>query len=122
MEKKNCREYTREFKLQALELLKRGDKSAGQIERELGIPPGLPDNWRARCQIPENERLVPQNGPSDLETAEGWLYRAVILGLCSWRVTGWAMRDRLDKQLAESAWRMAVVTCGWFEFEQISRH
>ena len=37
MDKKNYRAYSPEFKLEALELLKRGDKSAGQIERELGI-------------------------------------------------------------------------------------
>ena len=44
-----------------------------------------------------------------IETAEGWLYLAVILDLYSRRVVGWAMRDRLDTNLVESAWRMAVV-------------
>jgi hypothetical protein len=33
--------YPEEFKLEALELLKRGDKSADQIEWELGITPGM---------------------------------------------------------------------------------
>ena len=44
-----------------------------------------------------------------IDTAEGWLYLAVILDLYSRRVVGWAMRDRLDTQLVESAWRMAVI-------------
>jgi transposase InsO family protein len=44
-----------------------------------------------------------------IETAEGWLYLAVILDLYSRRVVGWAMRDRLTTHLVESAWRMAVV-------------
>lgn len=44
-----------------------------------------------------------------IETAEGWLYLAVIMDLYSRRVVGWAMRDRLAAQLVESAWRMAVV-------------
>lgn len=44
-----------------------------------------------------------------IETAEGWLYLAVILDLYSRRVVGWAMRDRLDTKLVESAWRMAVI-------------
>ena len=44
-----------------------------------------------------------------IETAEGWLYLAVILDLYSRRVVGWAMRDRLDTQLVKSAWRMAVI-------------
>jgi len=44
-----------------------------------------------------------------IESAEGWLYLAVILDLYSRRVVGWAMRDRLDTQLVESAWRMALI-------------
>lgn len=44
-----------------------------------------------------------------IETAEGWLYLAVILDLYSRRVVGWSMRDRLDTKLVESAWRMAVI-------------
>lgn len=44
-----------------------------------------------------------------IETAEGWLYLAAILDLYSRRVVGWAMRDSLDTQLVESAWRMAVI-------------
>jgi putative transposase len=44
-----------------------------------------------------------------IETAEGWLYLAAILDLYSRRVVGWAMRDRLNSDLVESAWRMAVI-------------
>jgi len=55
MEKRSYRAYSREFKLQAPELLKRGDKSAGQIERESGITPGLLEQWHARCKILEHE-------------------------------------------------------------------
>ncbi len=39
--KTRYRKYTEEFKLEALELLKSSGKSAGQIERDLGITPGL---------------------------------------------------------------------------------
>jgi transposase len=67
MDKKNYRAYSPEFKLEALELLKRGDRSAGQIERELGITPGLLAKWRARYQILESEGQLPQLGPSDVE-------------------------------------------------------
>jgi transposase-like protein len=48
MNDRNYRKYSQEFKLEALELLQRGDKSAGQIERELGITPGLLMKWKAR--------------------------------------------------------------------------
>lgn len=75
MEKRNYREYTREFKLQAMELLRRGEKSAGQIERELGITPGLLVKWRARYQVLEKEGQAPQIGPSDLEAAKAEIRR-----------------------------------------------
>ena len=41
-------------------------------------------------------------------TAEGWLYLAVILDLHSRRVVGWAVSDRMKKDLAIRALEMAV--------------
>jgi len=75
MEEKRYREYSQEFKLEALELLKRGDKSAGQLERELGITPGLLVKWRARYQILEKEGQPAQIGPSDIEAAKAEIRR-----------------------------------------------
>ena len=75
MEDKKYREYTREFKIQALELLKRGDKKASQIEQELGITPGLLVKWRARYQILEKEGEAVQLGPSDMEAAKAEIRR-----------------------------------------------
>lgn len=43
-----------------------------------------------------------------VETAEGWLYLAVILDLFSRMVVGWAMAATEDAQLVELALRMAV--------------
>lgn len=43
-----------------------------------------------------------------VETAEGWLYVAVILDLFSRQVVGWAMSAREDGELVELALRMAV--------------
>jgi len=43
-----------------------------------------------------------------IPTGEGWLYLAVILDLASRRVVGWALRSRLDQELALSALRMAL--------------
>jgi transposase len=53
MSKRNYRTYTAEFKLEALELLKNSGKSAGQIERDLGITPGLLTKWRAKYKAVE---------------------------------------------------------------------
>lgn len=75
MNERNYRKYSQEFKLEALELLRRGDKSAGQIERELGITPGLLGKWRVRYQIVAKEGQVPQIGPSDMEAAKAEIRR-----------------------------------------------
>jgi len=75
MNDRKYREYTREFKAEALELLKRSGKSAGEIERELGITPGLLLKWRARCQILEKEGEAVQIGPSDMEAAKAEIRR-----------------------------------------------
>lgn len=75
MDDRKYREYSQDFKLEALELLKRGDKSAGQIERELGITPGLLVKWRNRYQILEKDGATVQLGPSDLEAAKAEIRR-----------------------------------------------
>jgi putative transposase len=45
---------------------------------------------------------------SYLWTGEGWLYLAVVLDLFARRVVGWAVSDRLHKELALEALRKAV--------------
>ncbi len=42
-----------------------------------------------------------------IDTAEGWLYLAVVLDLFSRRVVGWAMGSQIDTALVQSAWQMA---------------
>ncbi len=44
-------------------------------------------------------------------TAEGWLYLAAILDLCSRRVVGWQASAQLDTALALGAWQLAVGRC-----------
>jgi transposase len=75
MEERQYRKYAKEFKLEALELLKRGDKSAGELERELGITPGLLVKWRARYQILQTGEQEVRLGPSDLEGAKAEIRR-----------------------------------------------
>ena len=43
-----------------------------------------------------------------IDTREGWLYLAAILDTYSRKIVGWAMNERLQKQLVEDALRMAV--------------
>ena len=43
-----------------------------------------------------------------IDTAEGWLYLAVLLDLFSRRVVGWAMAEHMEASLVQSAWHMAI--------------
>ena len=42
-------------------------------------------------------------------TTEGWLYLAIVLDLYTRQIVGWAMRERMTKDLVIDALRMA-----WF--------
>ena len=75
MNEKKYREFTPEFKKQALELLKRGDKSASELERELGITPGLLGKWRSRYQVVAREGQPTQIAPSEMEAAKAEIRR-----------------------------------------------
>ena len=45
---------------------------------------------------------------TNISTEEGWLYLAVLLDLCSRRVVGWAMSQRITRHLTLKALQMAV--------------
>lgn len=75
MKDRNYRTYTNEFKQEALELLKNSEKSAAQLERELGITPGMLLKWRAKYQVVSNERGVPRLEANDLEAAKKEIQR-----------------------------------------------
>ena len=44
-----------------------------------------------------------------IDTAEGWLYLAVVMDLYSRMVVGWAMGEQMDAELVEGAWQMALL-------------
>ena len=43
-----------------------------------------------------------------VETAEGWLYVASVMDLCSRRIVGWSAADHLRAELAEEALKKAI--------------
>lgn len=65
--KPRYRTYTEEFKLEALELLKSSRKSSRQIERDLGITPGLLVKWRDRYQV-----ILKQQSERSSACSGGW--------------------------------------------------
>jgi putative transposase len=44
-----------------------------------------------------------------IATLEGWLYLAVVLYLCTRRIVGWAMSDRMTSDLTIAALQMALL-------------
>ncbi len=78
MSKRNYRSYTPEFKLEALELLKNSGKSAEQIERDLGITPGLLRKWQMKYQAVEKRGA---NVQIDLELTDLEAARREIIRL-----------------------------------------
>ncbi|HEY6021881.1 MAG TPA: transposase [Candidatus Paceibacterota bacterium] len=68
--KPQYRKYTEEFKMEALELLKSSGKTARQIERELGITPGLLVKWRDRYQVIAKDAEQTHLALSDIEAAK----------------------------------------------------
>ena len=66
--KQKRRVYTEEFRHEALRLLSSSGKGVGEIERELGITPGLLYKWQARYVEPErNENGNGQPSIKELE-------------------------------------------------------
>lgn len=70
MREQQYRKYTEEFKLEALQLLARSEKSAAQLERELGITEGMLLKWREKYQVSQSAEGQTSLEPSDLETAK----------------------------------------------------
>lgn len=75
MKEAQYRTYTEEFKLEALELLQTSEKSAAQIERDLGITPGLLVKWRNRYQVKKDETGAVQLAASDMAEAQAEIRR-----------------------------------------------
>ncbi len=75
MDGQKYRKYSQAFKLEALALLERHEKSAAQIEQELGITRGMLLKWKARYQAVHGENGTAHLEPSDLEAAKAEIRR-----------------------------------------------
>ena len=102
-----------------------GRKRAARLMRKEGICPQKRHRWhpvttqRQPGVIPAPNRLnqefstdaANQKWVSDftyIDTAEGWLFLAVILDLFSRKVVGWAMSEHMNTALVEAALHMAL--------------
>lgn len=73
--------------------------------------PVAPNTLPRQFQVPHVNRVWGAN-ITYLPTAEGWLYLAVVLDLCSRRVLGWAFSERLTQPLTLRALEMALALRG----------
>jgi len=57
------KKYSKQYKLDALEMYEKGEKSMSQVERELGITTGLLGKWREELrQAKDPKEAFPGNG------------------------------------------------------------
>jgi putative transposase len=67
--------------------------------------------WRRTCSSLNFAAPVPDRkwvaDSTYVQTAEGWLYVAAVLDLCSRMVIGWSMAEHLKTELVADALRMA---------------
>ena len=108
-----------------------GKKRVARLMREAGVPAKSAPKFRVTTQSAHLEPIaanvvarqftldhhpqVDRTWAADITyipTREGWLYLAVVLDLASRRVVGWALRTRLDQELALAALRMALAHRG----------
>jgi transposase-like protein len=57
------KKYTKEFKLEAIRMYENSERPAAEIEKELGITPGLLSRWKQNLdKLPRKEEAFPGNG------------------------------------------------------------
>ena len=69
------KEYSQAFKVEAMRLAESSSKSVSEIERDLGITPGLLHKWRRRYRISDEKAGPPGLEPSELEAAQAEIRR-----------------------------------------------
>ena len=101
-----------------------GHRRVGRLMRDNGIAVERARKFKATTDSDHTFNIAPnllerdfigdqpnQKWAGDMSciwTREGWLYLAVILDLHSRRVIGWAVSDRLKRDLALRALKMAI--------------
>jgi transposase InsO family protein len=108
-----------------------GEHRVARVMRQAGIRAKRPRPFRVTTQSDHAQPIAPnrldrhfavamQPHPDRtwaadityIPTREGWLYLAVVLDLATRRVVGWALRTRLEQELALAALRMALLHRG----------
>ena len=89
------RKFTREFKLEAVRLIKDRGVSYVQASQDLSVHPSQLRDWVKKF-ADDAQHAFPGHGQM---TAQGWLYVAAVVDLFSRRVVGWSMSAAMTAQL-----------------------
>ena len=73
------RGYTREFKVEAVRLSERGEKTVAQLARDLGVPERMLYKWRHQLREHREQAFPGKGHQSDLEEENRRLKREVEL-------------------------------------------
>jgi Integrase core domain/Transposase len=92
------RVFSREFKVEAVRLVRERGASVAQASRELDV--------RQNVLCKPNRKWIADF--TYVWTAEGWLYVAAVINLFSRRVVGWSMKAEMTAQLVTDALLMAI--------------
>ena len=121
------RSFTREFKVEAVRLVRDRGVSFAHASRDLGVHENVIRKWMKDFDAdpgqafpgqghmkPEQAELAPapnRRWVADftyIGTLQGWLYVAVVLDLFSRRIVGWSMRAAMTADLVSDALVMAL--------------
>lgn len=64
------RQFSREFKIEAVRLASESDRPLAQVARELGIRPGMLRRWREQLEGRDPTDVFPGNGVLSTQDAE----------------------------------------------------
>ncbi|HBI6269188.1 TPA: DDE-type integrase/transposase/recombinase [Serratia marcescens] len=73
-----------------------------------GKPAVVADNLLNRQFNPETLNTWWSGDITYLRTAQGWLYLAIVMDLCSRKIVSWAFSDKPDSTLTTRALRLAI--------------
>lgn len=98
------RKFSREFKLEALRMIRERGVSGAQPSRDLDVHANELRKWvRELAAEPEVGGAF-----TYIWTVEGWLYVAAVIDLFSRRVVGWSMSATITAQLVTDTLIMAI--------------
>lgn len=64
------RQFSREFKIEAVRLASESDRSLPQVARELGVRPGMLRRWKEQVEGRDPKDVFPGNGTLSSQDAE----------------------------------------------------